>query len=604
MRSRFRIRIAQHRLDALSSGVGCGSIPKILSSVAETLMHESHCTRRAFLTATPALLTVPALLETAAWGQPVPEAAATGRQGTVVSVSPDASAVGLDMLKRGGTAVDAAVATALALTVTYPPAGNIGGGGFMTIAPPGQPPVVIDYRETAPGAAAPLMFAKTDTALGHKAVGVPGTVRGLELAHARFGKLPWKDLVEPAVHLANDGFVLDARLARNLNELRKTSPQFAELQRVFSPPNGGDWQPGERLVQTDLAKTLRHLADEGPDSFYKGSIARALVAEMTAAGGLITLADLADYRAKLREPIHGRYRSYDIYAPPPPSSGGICLVEMLNILAQFDLRTPGRWSAATLHLIAEAMRRAYCDRARHLGDPDFVEIPAHLTSLDHARAWATTIDPLKATPSESLARDIPLVPESDSTTHFSVIDRTGLAVSNTYTLEESFGSRVVVRGAGFLLNNEMGDFNWFPGATNRKGRIGTAPNQIAPGKRMLSSMCPTVVLREGRPLLITGSPGGRTIINSVICVLLNVLEFEMPLSEAVAAPRLHHQWFPDVIRFEGLARYPEAAAELQQKGHRLEAGTWGDAHSIRIDPGTGLYEGVADRRINGQALGY
>jgi gamma-glutamyltranspeptidase/glutathione hydrolase len=535
--------------------------------------------------------------------------AVTARHGMVVSVSAPGSDVGLQTLKNGGNAVDAAVATAFALAVTYPAAGNIGGGGFMMVYRGGEA-TCIEYRETAPAAATRTMFTPQDGSHSHKIVGVPGTVRGLELAHRRFGKLPWKDLVLPAVKLAREGFEVNAALAKDLNQLLadEVSQRFDELRRVFAPPQGQSrWSAGDRLIQSDLAKTLQRIAEGGADAFYRGPIADQIVAEMQTGDGLITKADLASYQAKERKPIHGAYRGYDIYGPPPPSSGGTCLVEMLNILENFDLRSKGRWSPDTIHLIVEAMRRAYCDRARYLGDGDFVTIPDHLTSKAFAKQVADSIDLAKATPSESLAPDIPLAAEGPSTTHFSVIDGDGMAVSNTYTLEHSYGSRVVVRGAGFLLNNEMGDFNWFPGVTNRQGRIGTLPNQIEPGKRMLSSQTPTIVTRDGRPVLVVGSPGGRTIINTVLQVVLNVLEFEMDLTQAVDAPRLHHQWLPDQLRFEGARqeKYADLLAALRSRGHNIsEAATrQGDAHSIWIDP-SGTYHGVADQRISGKAAGW
>jgi gamma-glutamyltranspeptidase/glutathione hydrolase len=527
------------------------------------------------------------------------------QSGMVVSVSAPASEVGLAVLKEGGNAVDAAVATAFALAVTFPPAGNIGGGGFMLIHPAGKgPPVVVEYRETAPAAATRDLFLTDRREVGHKVVGVPGTVRGLALAHQRFGKLPWQRLVGPAVGLARDGFVIDAYLARSLNKYLALSRDFPEMQRIYGK-QAGPWQPGDRLVQPDLARTLRRIAEDGPDAFYKGPIAEQIVAEMQAGGGLVTRADLAGYRANLREPVHGTYRGYDVYGPPPPSSGGTCLAQMLNVLETFDLRKKGRWSPETLHVLIETMRRAYLDRARHLGDPSFVKIPAHLTSKDYARKLAGQIDLGKATRSVDLARDIPLAPEGDSTTHFSIIDREGMAVANTYTLEQSYGSRVVVKGAGFLLNNEMIDFNRRPGHTDRKGAIGTAANLIAPGKRMLSSQTPTIVARDGKVVLVTGSPGGRTIINTVLCVLVNVLDFDMDLQAAVDAPRLHHQWLPDEVLFEGMAGQAAAVAQLRKLGHRVLAEErQGDAHSIWVDPRSGRYIGAADRRLSGKAAGY
>jgi gamma-glutamyltranspeptidase/glutathione hydrolase len=523
----------------------------------------------------------------------------------VVAVSPDGAAVGRDILLKGGNAVDAAVATAFAMAVSHPSAGNLGGGGFMLVFPGGKAePVVIDYREKAPLAAHKTMFTHEDSWYSHKSVGVPGTVRGLALAHQRFGRLPWKAVVAPAVKLAEDGFAIDSFLADSLNALVSTSPEFPELRRVFGKDGKAAWAEGDRLVQKDLGRILRRIMEQGPDGFYKGPTAELLAAEMKRGKGLITLADLAAYEAKVRKPVHGTYRGYDVYGPPPPSSGGICLVEMLNILETFDLRKHDRFAPETLHLMIEAMRRAYCDRARYLGDQDFVEIPAFLTQKDYARRLAAGIDLARATPSADLARDIPLKGEGDSTTHFSVIDGDGMAVSNTYTLERSYGSRIVVKGAGFLLNNEMMDFNWFPGETTRQGQIGTRPNLVAPGKRMLSSQTPTIVARNGKVFLITGSPGSRTIINTVLCILVNVIDYHMDIQAAVDAPRLHHPWFPDVARFEGVAAHPEAVRRLEAMGHKVSGTRQGDAHSIWVDPKTGKYIGAADRRIDGKVAGY
>jgi gamma-glutamyltranspeptidase / glutathione hydrolase len=318
----------------------------------------------------------------------------------------------------------------------------------------------------------------------------------------------------------------------------------------------------------------------------------------------MTTADLAAYEAKARKPIHGTYRGYDVYGPPPPSSGGTCLVEMLNVLENFDLRKHGRFSPETLHVMIETMRRAYCDRARYLGDADFVKVPAFLTSKEYARKLAQSIDLRKATRSEDLAKDIPLKGEGDSTTHFSILDGDGMAVANTYTLERSYGSRLVVKGAGFLLNNEMMDFNWFPGETTRDGGIGTEPNQVAPGKRMLSSQTPTIVAKDGKVVLITGSPGSRTIINTVLCVIVNTIDFGMDIQTAVDAPRLHHPWFPDAACFEGTGEYADAVRHLETMGHSIRDTRQGDAHSIALDPKTGKYVGAADRRINGKVSGF
>jgi gamma-glutamyltranspeptidase/glutathione hydrolase len=533
------------------------------------------------------------------------------RHSVVVSVSPQATAVGVDILAQGGTAVDAAVATAFALAVTWPLAGNIGGGGYMLVVPTQAPnvPVVVDFRETAPAAATKDMFVQPEGRTAHRRVGVPGTVRGLALAHQRFGRMPWKQLVTPAVDLASRGFLIDAATADSLNSiLQRTNPKdFAEFHHVFGNPNAGPWKAGDRLKQRALADTLEQIANHGADAFYTGATAERITAEMRRGGGLITGQDLADYRAKIREPVRGTYRGCEILSPPPSSSGGTTLVEMLNILENFDLRSLGRWSPETLHLMIEAMRRGYRDRACYLGDPDVVSIPGKLTRKDYARQLASTIGRHRATPSTHLAGEIRISAEPDHTTHLSVIDPDRMAVSLTYTLENEYGSRIVVPGGGFLLNDEMNDFGWLPGITDATGRIGTPPNQVAPRKRMLSSMCPTIVLRDGKPLLITGSPGGRAIINTVLEMVVNVVDFHMDLRAAVDAPRLHHQWLPDRVKIEAaLARdHPDTIAALRRMGHRVEEEeSQGDAHSIWIDPATGDLVGAADKREDGRAAGY
>ncbi len=530
---------------------------------------------------------------------------AVGRQGMVVSTSPDGSDVGLAVLEQGGNAVDAAVATAFAMAVTHPAAGNIGGGGFMLIYPvDGRPPVVIDYRERAPRAATRDMFTERRSHDGHKVVGVPGTVRGLFVAHKAYGSLMWEELLEPAVALARDGFVISEGLARSLNAAVQRVTDFPEFRRVFGKHGGTEqWKAGDRLVQKDLAATLDRIRKHGHLGFYTGKTAKLLVDEMKRGGGLISHTDLEQYAAVVRRPIHTTFRGYDVYGPPPPSSGGICITQMLNVLENFDLKSMGRWSVGTNHLVVEAMRRAFCDRAKHLGDADFVSIPKHLTTKEYAKTLAMGIDRQRATPSESLASPIQLAGEGTETTHFSVIDKTGMAVANTYTLEMGFGSKVVVQGAGFLLNNEMGDFNWKPGVTNRRGRIGTAANEIRPAKRMLSSMTPVIAARDGKVVLVTGSPGGRTIINTVLCVTLNVLEFGMDIRSALDAPRLDQEWFPTRVMFGGAedAKYADLVAKLRGMGHEVRGGRQGDANSILVK--AGVFHGAADNRW-GKAAGY
>ena len=535
-------------------------------------------------------------------GQPPKPEVVESKGGVVVCVSPHAADVGAAILKRGGNAVDAAVAVAFAEAVTWPEAGNIGGGGFMMIAAPGKDVRCIEYRETAPASAKVDLFADGKVGpLDHKAAGVPGTVRGLALAHEKYGKLPWADVVMPAVKLAEDGFALNAVLAGSLNRVvADAKTTNAEFKRVYGKP-GEEWAAGDKLVLKELGKTLRLIAEKGPDAFYLGAPAELLAKDMKANAGLITKDDLAAYKAVDRDPIRTTYRGFDVYGPPPPSSGGLCIAQMLNVLENYDLKKLGRWSPEANHLIFETMRRTYADRARSLGDPAFTTIPTTFQDREYAKKLSLSIDPKKATPSTQIGTDILLAKESDSTTHFSIIDKDGMAVSNTYTLENSFGNRVVVPGAGYILNNEMTDFNPRPGITNTKGQIGTKPNQIAPGKRMLSSQTPVIVLKDGKPVLVTGSPGGRTIVNTVLCVVVNVLDFDMPLDEAVRAPRMHHQWFPDVSRFEGASQHPKLVEELTKMGHTVVEQFQGDAHSIWINPKTGVRVGVADKRIDGKA---
>jgi gamma-glutamyltranspeptidase / glutathione hydrolase len=532
--------------------------------------------------------------------------AVSSKDGLVVCTSAPACDAGAAILAKGGNAVDAAVATAFALAVTLPSAGNIGGGGFMVVRRADGEVTTFDYREKAPLKSTRTMYMRDGkvvpalTNAGYLAPGVPGSVRGLALAHKRFGKLPWKDVVMPGVLLAEEGFAISPGLARGLNsQLSGAMAKFPASVAAYGKPGGGTWAGGDRLVLRDLGKTLRAIASDGPDAFYKGWIADRIAEDMAANGGLITKDDLAAYEAKERAPVKGTFRGFDIASMPPPSSGGVALIQMLNMLENFDLKPTGAASPEARHLEIEAMRRAYLDRARHLGDPDFVQIPlARLLSKEYAKTLAATIDRAKASSSVELGKDIVTATsqEPEETTHYSVIDKDGMAVSTTTTLEGGYGSRVVVKGAGFILNNEMGDFNKNPGVTLSDGTIGTPANLIDPGKRMLSSMTPTIVSRNGKVVLITGSPGGRTIINTVFNVVLNVTEFGMDVRAAVDAPRMHHQWLPDQVTIERSGATDEMVAALKKMGHTVRAGNvQGDANSIGVDA-SGVAWGAADSR--------
>ena len=531
-----------------------------------------------------------------------------GPQGLVVCVSAPACDAGAAILARGGNAVDGAVATAFALAVTHPAAGNIGGGGFMIVRTPSGEVTAFDYRERAPLKSTPTMYLGQDgnidgslTRAGYLAPGVPGSVRGLEAAHRKFGKLPWREVVMPAVILAEQGFAISQSLARSLNSELPRMAKFPASVAAYGKPSGGEWAAGDRIVLTDLGRTLRAIASDGATAFYKGWIADRIAADMQANGGLITKKDLAAYEAKIRKPIKGAYKGFEIVSMAPPSSGGVALIEMLNILEPLDLKSKGLLTAPALHAQIEAMRRAYLDRARHLGDPDFSTIPVgRLASRAHARTVAASIDLEKASRSAELGKDILTsaddTQEPEETTHYSVVDRSGMAVATTTTLEGSFGSHVVVAGAGFLLNNEMGDFNKKPGYTSAGGDIGTPANLIAPGKRMLSSMTPTIVTKNGKVVLVTGSPGGRTIINTVLAVVLGVIEYGLPGPQAVALPRMHHQWMPDRVTVEKDGMPPDTLDTLRAMGHTIDVtARQGDAHTIWIGP-DGIPYGVNDKR--------
>jgi gamma-glutamyltranspeptidase/glutathione hydrolase len=534
------------------------------------------------------------------------------RNGMVASQNATASRVGTQVLAEGGTAVDAAVATAFAMAVTHPTAGNIGGGGFLLYRPASGEPVAYDLRETAPGGSSPTMWLRDGAYdpqrhhFSHLAVGVPGTVAGLHLAWKENGKLPWKRLVEPAIALARDGFVVTDTLARSLKGvLPEMKPYPASIAQFTK--GGVPYEMGDTLRQPDLARSLQRIADLGPAGFYEGETAELIEREMKANGGLVTRADLKAYEAKKRVPLRGTYRGHEVVTMPPISSGGTALLEMLNVLEGYDLKQRGYGGASTVHLLAETMRRAYADRARYLGDPDFNPTLAatveRLTSKTYAEGLRRTIADDRAARSSPTSFEWPA--ESAETTHLSVMDGARNAVALTYTLEYGYGSRIVVPGAGFLLNNEMGDFNAGPGLTDATGLIGTEPNLAAPRKRMLSSMTPTILAKDGEPFLAVGAMGGRTIINTVLLTILNVVDFGMNIQDALDAPRFHHQWLPDRIAFEAFGLSPDTRALLEAKGHTLvEVPMQGNAQGVAFDAQAGVFEGGADSRDpDGAAVG-
>ena len=526
------------------------------------------------------------------------------RLGMVITQSDIASQVGFQVIKNGGNAIDAVVATAFALAVTHPTAGNIGGGGFIVFRPATGEPMSFDFREVGPARSSPEMWLKDgkydfDTHHNsHLAVGVPGTVAGLHLAWKEQGSKPWKELVQPAIVLARDGFEVSHGLARSLagtlDEFRKYPASLSQFSK-----NGKPYEAGDTLKQPDLAKTLTRIADQGPAGFYEGETAALIEKEMKANGGLITTADLKAYQAKKRGVIKSTYRGYDVIGMPPPSSGGIAIAEMLNVLEGFDLKSNGYGSAKNIHLTAEAMRRAFADRARYLGDPDFekdIPVPM-LISKDYATTLRKTINPEHA--SKSSTSSFEFTYESPETTHLSIVDAKRNAVSMTYTLEYGYGSRIVVPGAGFLLNNEMGDFNGQPGLTDDRGMIGTNPNLARPGKRMLSSMSPTIVAKDGQLFMVSGTPGGRTIINTVLTTILNVIDYGMNAQEAVDAGRMHHQWLPDRLTVERFGFSADTLKMLQAMGHTVSEGDGqGAAQVIVYNQKDNMLEGGVDRRAS------
>jgi gamma-glutamyltranspeptidase / glutathione hydrolase len=553
------------------------------------------------------------------------------QHGIVVSVHGLASRAGVEMMKTGGNAVDAAVATGFALAVVHPPAGNLGGGGFMLIRMADGKSHFLDYREKAPAAATRDMYLDAQgnviegaSEFGYKAIAVPGSVAGMVYAEQKYGKLTLKQVMAPAIRLAREGYVLTWGEARDFHD--PYLAQFPESRRVFQR-DGSYYQPGEIFRQPDLARTLERIAAK-PDDFYHGALARELAAAMQKGGGLITADDLAHYEVKEREPVRGTYRGYEILSAPPPSSGGTVLIESLNILEGYDLAKLGDRSAQSIHYTTEAFRRAFFDRADFMGDPDFSKIPvAQLIDKKYGVAWRDSIDAAHASASKELKRPAifseleqyaaahpqpPANHESPHTTHYSVVDAEGNAVAVTTTINDWFGSRVTATGLGFLLNDEMDDFSAKPGVPNADGLIQGAANAVGPGKRPLSSMTPTIVVRDGKPFLVLGSPGSSKIITTVANVLMGVIDYGMNIQEAVNAPRFHNQWLPDILNVERWFS-PDTVLALQKMGYHVQYGLregsdassyWSDAECIAIDAATGERLGASDGRNDGKAVGY
>lgn len=521
-----------------------------------------------------------------------------------------ASEVARDVLAQGGNAVDAAVVAGFALAVTQPRSGNIGGGGFMLVSDEDSGEVIaIDYREMAPSAAFETMFQDENgdavsqrSRFTHLAAGVPGTVAGLAMALEEYGTLTLAEALEPAIRLAEDGFAVPPRFVQGLQDSKERFEPWEASMAKFFKEDGSAYEVGDIFKQPDLAATLKRIAEQGAREFYEGETAELIVAEMERHDGMITMEDMANYMPVIREPSHGTYRGYDIYAMSPPSSGGAHIVQMLNILEEYPIGELGFGSAESMHLMAEAMKRAYADRSEFLGDTDFVEVPlSGITSKEYAAELRSQIGD-QATPSADIAPGNPTDYESNETTHFSIVDGNGLAVSNTYTINFSYGSGIVVDGAGFLLNNEMDDFSAKPGVPNAYGLIGGEANKVEPGKRMLSSMTPTIVKHNGENFLVTGSPGGSRIITTTLQVLMNVIDHDMNIQSAVSAPRMHHQWLPDEIRVEA-GFSPDTLSLLEQRGHTIsQQSAMGAAQSIMIRDGM-FYGGADPRRSTSSAIG-
>ena len=534
------------------------------------------------------------------------------KNGMVATQEALASDIGLKILKDGGNAVDAAVAVGFALAVTLPRAGNIGGGGFMMVYDAKQgKTVALDYREKAPSSASRDMYldsdgnAVSDLSRYHGlAVGVPGTVAGLLKALEDHGTMSRGQVMAPAIALAENGIEVTAGLSESLEALSDRLQKWPSTKKIFFKPDGSAYQPGERLKQPELAKSLKLIAAKGADGFYKGETARKLVKAVNEAGGNMSLQDLANYQAIARVPVKGDYRGYEIVSMPPPSSGGIHIVQILNILEGYPLKDYGQNSAQTIHLMSEAMQLAYADRAEYLGDADFIDVPASgLTSQPYADKLRSLINPNKATPAATIKANNPLPYESDQTTHFSIVDKDGNAVANTYTLNFSYGTGLVAEGTGILLNNEMDDFSAKPGVPNGYGLIGGDANAVEANKRPLSSMSPTLVFKDSKPYIVTGSPGGSRIITTVTQVISNVIDHDMNIAEATHAPRIHDQWLPDEIRIEKALNI-DTIKKLESMGHKVNPqAAMGSTQSIMITP-NGVYGASDPRIVDAAVVGY
>ncbi len=549
----------------------------------------------------------------AAWREPV-----RGKHAMVASQHPIASQIGIDVMKRGGNAVDAAIAVALALAVVYPEAGNLGGGGFMLIRFKDGRTTAIDYREMAPALATRNIFVNNEgelikgegsSTVGYRASGVPGTPAGLDLAFQKYGskKLKWSQLVEPSVNLARNGYVLTARLANLFKSYKETLAKYPESNRIFLN-DGKFYEEGDVLKQPELAKTLERIGKSGAKEFYTGETARLIAADMKANSGLITLDDLKNYVAKERTPVRGTYRGYEIISMPSPSSGGTVLLETLNILEKYDLRAMKYDSSEKYHVITEALRRSFADRAEFMGDADFVKVPAaELISKDYADQRRASIDTTKASTSKEIGAGEIVGKESMETTHFTVVDAEGNCVTNTYTINDLYGSRVTAKGTGVLLNDEMDDFAARPGKPNMFGLIQGERNAVAPKKRPLSAMTPTIVLRkDGSLWFAVGARGGPRIITAVLQTVINMVDHDMNIQQAMDAPRIHHQWFPDEILSEPFGMSPDTRSILEKLGHKFteKPGYVASATGIGIEAETGVRLGAIDARSDGEAVGY